>query len=89
MSKAALIDAFYMFGFLFGSLLIGMLSDRFGRKKALFLSVIGASVFTFVGAFITQYWAYLSLRYVFMFTVTYVLFVVYVFREQILVAQVK
>ena len=54
----------YMFGFLVGSFLFGILSDRFGRKWALMASVTFSSATTLAGAFITDYWGYLVVRFV-------------------------
>ena len=40
-----------MLGMLFGSFLVGLISDRYGRMKALMLSVVLVSVSGFIGAF--------------------------------------
>ena len=39
----------YMFGFLIGSVLFGVLSDRAGRKVALVVSVVSSSLLSFAG----------------------------------------
>ena len=52
-----------MFGMLIGSLLIGILADIIGRKKSLLMSILGASVFFFAGAFVTNFWAYAIIRF--------------------------
>lgn len=37
-----------LFGMLFGAVLLGMIADRFGKKKVVILSILLFSVFTFL-----------------------------------------
>jgi MFS family permease len=47
----AVINAAYLFGMMFGGILTGIFSDRFGRKPAVILSMAGIGLFTFLTAF--------------------------------------
>lgn len=58
----AFINMGYMFGLLIGSFLFGLLSDKFGRKKALLLSGVLSGAFSLGGSFVKSYWAYFILR---------------------------
>ena len=42
--------------------MFGILADIFGRKITLIASIAGASVFSFVGAFVQNFWGYSILR---------------------------
>ncbi len=48
------LGATYMLGMLVGSFVMGLLSDKFGRMKALMLSVLLVSVAGFIGAFVND-----------------------------------
>lgn len=49
--NASVLGASYMLGMLFGSFVIGLISDRFGRMIALMISVVLVSVSGVIGAF--------------------------------------
>ena len=52
-----------MLGLLFGSFIMGIISDKFGRMKALMLGVILASVSGFIGAFMPDMHSYGFFRF--------------------------
>ena len=52
----------YMVGMLIGSFAFGFFADSFGRRIALLTSITGASIFSFTGAFVTNFWGYAFLR---------------------------
>ena len=49
--NASVLGASYMLGMLVGSFVIGMLSDKIGRKKTLMMSVVLVSMSGLIGAF--------------------------------------
>ena len=51
-----------MMGLLIGSFLSGYLSDIYGRKIGLLGCILVSSTGSLVGAFMPDYWSYLSLR---------------------------
>ena len=53
-----------MFGFLLGSLFLGMLADKIGRKKNMMMCFIGMLVFNTVSATTTEFSVYLLSRFV-------------------------
>ena len=83
--KKQIYGALYMIGMLFGSYTVGMISDKFGRMKALMLCVImiGSSGF-FVVSFLPDAYSYGLVRFITgigsisCFMVTFVLCVEYV-----------
>ncbi|XP_063360690.1 organic cation transporter protein-like [Cydia amplana] len=52
-----------MFGLLFGVYLFGWLSDRFGRRKAIFSSAFLVVVLMVASSFAPDYWTFCSLRF--------------------------
>ena len=61
-SKASFVGMCYMFGMLVGSFVFGVLSDKLGRKLSLLTAIVIASVTSFGGAFLTEYYSYLAIR---------------------------
>jgi len=61
--SVAFTGSAYMLGLMFGSFLLGYISDKFGRKKSLLVSIVGSTVCSFAGAFMPEYWSYLVLRF--------------------------
>lgn len=49
--EAGVIGSYGLFGMMFGSIILSLLADRFGRKKLLIISVIFFSVFTTLSGF--------------------------------------
>ena len=76
--------AVYMLGLLFGSFIMGLISDKYGRMKALTLGIILASGSGFIGAFMPDMHSYGFFRFLTgiggmaMFMVTFVICVEYV-----------
>lgn len=58
----------YMFGFLTGALVSGMVSDRFGRKKTIIVSSILMSIFSVATAFSSSIEVFIFLRWCVAFT---------------------
>ena len=58
----AFINMGYMFGLLIGSFLFGILSDKYGRRKALLVGAILSGGISLSMSFIKNYWAYFVLR---------------------------
>ncbi|XP_078309889.1 organic cation transporter protein-like [Crassostrea virginica] len=54
----------YMLGFTFGSLGIGILSDKFGRKPALLISIFTHAVSNIILTWMTDFWVFSILRFV-------------------------
>ncbi len=48
---------------LFGALLFGNLSDRFGRRVTLQIAVLGLSFFSFIAGLVTSFTLYAVLRF--------------------------
>jgi MFS family permease len=55
-------QAVYMFGFLTGALVSGMVSDRFGRKKTIIVFAVAMSVFSIAVAFSPSIEVFICLR---------------------------
>ena len=58
----AFINMGYMFGLLIGSFLFGILSDKYGRRKALLVGALISGGLSLSMSFIKTYWAYFALR---------------------------
>lgn len=54
---------FIFAGWIIGSVLFGLLSDRFGRKIAFLSSVINISVVALAGAFVQSLWLFIVIRF--------------------------
>ncbi|XP_073237426.1 uncharacterized protein [Porites lutea] len=50
-------------GWLIGNVLLGWISDKFGRRKPLYFTVCLAAVFGFAGAFSPLFWLFVSARF--------------------------
>ena len=61
-SQMAFINMGYMFGLLIGSFLFGILSDKYGRRKALLVGALISGGLSLSMSFIKNYWAYFALR---------------------------
>ena len=53
----------YMFGLLIGSIVLGLISDKFGRRKALLLSAACSGILSLSMSFVKNYWLYFFLRF--------------------------
>ena len=82
--KKQIYGVLYMIGMFFGSYIVGMISDKFGRMKALMLGVILIATSGFFGAFMPDAHSYGFFRFITgiggiaCFMVTFVLCVEYV-----------
>ena len=66
-SKSALgfLTSSIMFlGWLFGNIIFGILSDKYGRRKILFFSSCLVCWVAFVSSFVPWYWMYATLRFI-------------------------
>ena len=54
-TKSSFIGMCYMMGFLVGSLVFGLISDKYGRKIALLTSVVLSGAFSFIGNIETRH----------------------------------
>ena len=61
-SKIDFINMGYMFGMLVGSFVMGIISDKLGRRKALLISAVFSGAISLAGSFVSNYWAYFVLR---------------------------
>ena len=52
----------YMFGLLIGSFLFGILSDKYGRRKALLVGALISGGLSLSMSFVKDYWSYFALR---------------------------
>ena len=59
----AFINMGYMLGLLVGSFLFGILSDKYGRRKALLVGALASGALSLSMSFIKNYWAYFALRF--------------------------
>ena len=60
--KVGLASSLYMVGLLLGSALVGLTSDRFGRRPVLLAMIITSILTTIAGAFCRGYWSYVTTR---------------------------
>ncbi|XP_034036626.1 solute carrier family 22 member 13-like [Thalassophryne amazonica] len=56
-------ESSYMAGYLFGTLAFGAISDRFGRRVAILLSLLGYSVFGAITAFSPHIYFYMKIKF--------------------------
>lgn len=63
-SQMALINMGYMFGLLIGSLVFGLVSDKFGRRIALLSAAILSGAISLSMSFVRNFWLYFVLRFV-------------------------
>ena len=61
-TQAGLISSVTLFSGAFGGWLMGAVSDRIGRVKALQVTILWFSVFTFLSAFAQDYWQFIVLK---------------------------
>lgn len=59
----AIINAAYLFGMMFGGILMGFFSDRFGRKLAVTLSIACLGLFTLLTAFAQDWTTIVAVRF--------------------------
>ena len=52
----------YMVGLLIGSMAFGVISDKFGRRKALILGAVMSGCISVAQSFVKNYWLYFVLR---------------------------
>ncbi|XP_066254565.1 organic cation transporter protein-like [Euwallacea similis] len=74
----AISNSLFMFGVMFGSIGFGELSDRWGRKKTFFLSLVVQVVFGTIAAFAPEFWTFTIARSVVGATTSGVFLVAYV-----------
>ncbi|XP_066151542.1 organic cation transporter protein-like [Euwallacea fornicatus] len=74
----AIGNSLFMFGVMFGSIGFGELSDRWGRKKTFFLSLVVQVVFGTIAAFAPEFWTFTIARAVVGATTSGVFLVAYV-----------
>ncbi|XP_063538656.1 organic cation transporter protein-like, partial [Cydia strobilella] len=60
--KRTLIGSVHSFGYMIGLLIVGPLSDRFGRKSLIIVTGIAGTVFGTVKTFVSSYWCYVALE---------------------------
>lgn len=60
---ATVASMFIFAGWIFGSVLFGYLSDKFGRKVAFLSSVINITVVALAGAFVNSLWLFIIIRF--------------------------
>ena len=56
------INIGYMVGLLIGSMAFGVISDKFGRRKALILGAVMSGCISVAQSFVKNYWLYFVLR---------------------------
>ena len=59
-----LTNSIMFFGWLVGNVVFGILSDKYGRRKILFLSSSLVCWVAFASSFVPWYWLYATLRFV-------------------------
>ncbi len=62
--KAALIQAFFMFGWAAGGFVFGRIGDKWGRTKTLTVTILIYALFTGLSAFATEWWHVLIFRFI-------------------------
>ncbi|XP_028039548.1 solute carrier family 22 member 3-like [Bombyx mandarina] len=61
--KRTLVGTAHSFGYMIGLLLIGPISDRLGRKKAIVITGVLGGVFGLTKSFTSWYWVYIALEF--------------------------
>ena len=59
-----LTSSIMFLGWLFGNIIFGILSDKYGRRKILFFSSCLVCLVAFVSSFVPWYWMYATLRFI-------------------------
>ena len=59
-----LTSSIMFLGWLFGNIIFGILSDKYGRRKILFFSSCLICWVAFVSSFVPWYWMYATLRFI-------------------------
>jgi predicted MFS family arabinose efflux permease len=62
--KAALIQAFFLFGWALGGLVFGRVGDKIGRAKTLTLTILIYALFTGLSSFAQEWWHLLIFRFI-------------------------
>ncbi|MBC8047578.1 MAG: MFS transporter [Fimbriimonadaceae bacterium] len=60
---SAIINSMYLFGMLFGGLLLGIFGDRAGRKVSVLISIAFIGLFTLLTAFANDWWMVVACRF--------------------------
>ena len=60
--KVGLSSSMYMVGLMIGSILVGYLSDRFGRKPTLLVMILVSTASCLAGVFCPEFWSYTATR---------------------------
>ena len=61
-AKVAMVLTMFVLGQMIGSLLCGRMSDKWGRKKTLMLSILCSSLASLLGSFMPEYYSYIVTR---------------------------
>ena len=54
---------FIFVGWIFGSILFGYMSDKFGRKIAFLCTVVNVTLVAFAGSFVNSLWLFIVIRF--------------------------
>ena len=60
--KVGLSSSMYMVGLMLGSIVVGYLSDRFGRRPSLLVMIVLSTVSCVAGVFCPEFWSYTMTR---------------------------
>ena len=60
--KVGLSSSMYMVGLMLGSIVVGYLSDRFGRRPSLLVMIVLSTVSCVAGVFCPEFWSYTVTR---------------------------
>ena len=63
-SRTEFIELGFIWGFMIGSTVFGVMADRLGRRPAMLTSVAVSSLTSFVGAFMSNYWVFWVNRFI-------------------------
>ena len=61
--QVALVGSIYMAGLFVGSYLVGMLSDKVGRKWSTMFAIVMGGIFQTIGAWMPGYYSYTVTRF--------------------------